>query len=275
MLELKYRLWDYEGKQPPDSAIAVYCRFQPTDGSNEGQVVEVFWSVGQASDFGIDYTDGNLLTKGARSSLGASCNWAFVQDKFRKACGLPKGALSSDRGIRVLEGSILTLARVPQPKRQGLDDVDPPAAEGGKQARTRDILVPTRAVFPWEKGGTGAPAPVVIPTGQQAVASPAQTAPQAAPTTAPATAPAAAPTNGSGSGSGSGNSTLALALTSALQRHRSIKMDDLGKCLLEEMVGVDKLVRVSVLKESKDAINLELLAAENSWKFDGTTISAA
>src|SRR5271154_3978382 len=60
--EACYRLWDYNGKRPKDSQNAAYLRLRPIDGSNDGKVVEQYYSVGgTSSDYVPDNTGGNLI----------------------------------------------------------------------------------------------------------------------------------------------------------------------------------------------------------------------
>ncbi len=262
--EFRYSLGDAFGTKPPDSQIEVRCGGMPTDGSNEGKPLMIQWSVGQAAFFQPDNTGGHLIAVGTHEQQTGSSNWAFVLDKLRKSCGLERGKLSGPSGLRILEGTVLTVARIPQPKRDGLnsDAAEAPQGSGGGGAaggkRVPTILVPTRAQFPWEGRG-------------------ATQAQSSAPAQAAAAAASTASANGTATAS-NGAASLGTALSAALARHNGkLDLAGLGKALLDELVGVDKMARLAIIKESKDVASLELLAMENGWNYDAAagTISAA
>lgn len=151
--DIKYRLWDYEGKQAPDSACAVYVQFQPTDGSNDGKPVDIFWSVGQSHDYQPDHTGGFIISQ-TKAGITDSCNWGFVMSKFKNTCGLEGAKINQPGvGLRALIGSELTLVRVDQPKRENLDSRPPePGQQPGNKFKPT-ILIPTRLRGAWEMRG--------------------------------------------------------------------------------------------------------------------------
>lgn len=241
--DIKYTLWDYDGKQPKDSAVAVYCKFQPTDGSNEGKPEEIYWSAGDASSFAPDPTGGRLVILKTRDKQSGSSNWAHVLKAFKENCGLESGKLSGPDGILALIRTECTFTRVDQPTRQGL-----------KQDDTREkkfkptFLVPTKARFPWEKGA-----------GKQTAAKT-----QAATPTSPAPA-----TTSNGTAS-AGPIDLSLIIKEVVENAGgSIEFAALPKALLEKLADVDRTQRTALIKESKDVAKVTALAQENGWTFDG------
>lgn len=245
--ELKFVLWDYDGKQPKDSALAVYMKFQPTDGSNEGKPVEQYWSAGDAASFSPDPTGGFLVPLKTRSAQSDNSNWALVLKRLRDNCGLEPGKLSGEEkgkeGIRALERSEATFSRIDQPTREGMPEKD----QAAKKFKAT-ILVPTKAKFPWEKGA-----------GRTATK-----------TTAPATSAAAStPTNGS-TPAASGTNDLSILIKEIAEAAGGvINFADIPKELTGKLANVDRTQRVAMVKQAKDAAYIEALAKENEWTFDG------
>ena len=242
----RYVLWDYDGSQPKDSSVAVHCKFQPTDGSNEGKPVDIFWSAGDAASFGPDPAGGRLVILKARDKQSDNTNWAYALKKFRDNCGLEKGKLSTDQGIIVLDGTEMTVARIDQPTREGLND-DKPADPNKKASFKKTFLMPTKAKFPWEKGNRAAT--VKATTGTVAASTATTTA---------------TPSNGAG--------TLDLSLVIkdvVTQSGGSIEFAALPKALLGALAEVDRTQRTNLIKQAKDEKFIESLATENGWTFDG------
>ena len=247
--EIKYVLWDYDGKQPKDSVIAVYVKFQPTDGSNEGKPVPIHWAAGNdVKSFAPDPTGGHLVIMGAREKQSQSSNWAYILKKFRDNCGMDVTKVDGDNGILVLERTEVTFSRMDQPTREGLDKGDAPAGEQKKFKPT--ILVPTKAKFPWEKGA-----------GRSTVAA------KSTSTTAPVSTPA---TTSNGAGAGAGTFDLSLLIKDIVTAAGgSMDFAAIPKELLGKLADVDRTQRSALIKQSKDATFIESLAAENGWTFDG------
>lgn len=247
--EIKYVLWDYDGKQPKDSVIAVYVKFQPTDGSNEGKPVPIHWAAGNdVKSFAPDPTGGHLVILGAREKQSQSSNWAFVLKKFRDNCGMDPKAIDGPDGILALARTQVTFARVDQPTRDIADAEQKPAEGKGGKDYKRTVLVPTKATFPWEKGGARANA--------------------AKPTANATPAPTATPTNGSTPASGELDlSTIILEVVTAAGG--SIEFKALGKAILEKLPDVDRTARTALIKQAKDESVIKALADENAWTFDG------
>lgn len=241
VVECCYILWDYDRKYPLDSQLAVLLKFQPTDGSNEGKEELIHWSAGSAKDFQPSPDGGHLIATSARTAQSESSNWAHVLKALRDNCGLPKGKLSTDAGLHVLEGSELTLARIEQKEREGLPQNAP--AEGQQQSnRKRTILCPTRAKFSWEnRGGASRTATIA--------AAPAST--NATPV----------PFNGVIPNTVTDTSEI---LQSILEGNGGeIEVSLIAKAIMGAMVNHDKLVRTNAMKDAK--ANLETIAAGSGW----------
>lgn len=247
--ELKYTLWDYDGKQPKDSALAVYMKFQPTDGSNEGKPVEQYWSAGDAASFSPDPTGGFLVPLKLRVAQSDNSNWAEILKAFRDNCGLEPGKLSSHdkgkEGIRALERTEATFSRKDQKEREGLPERAPTGAAPKKFKAT--ILVPTKAKFPWEKGA-----------GRAAAAKP--TTGTATTTTPPAASNGASTTT----------PDLSILIKEIAEAAGGvINFADIPKELTGKLADVDRTARVAMVKQSKDEAYVAGLAKENGWTFDG------
>ena len=251
--EIKYVLWDYDGKQPKDSVIAVMMKFQPTDGSNEGKPVISYWAAGNdVKSFAPDPTGGHLVIMGAREKQSQSSNWAFVLKKFRDNCGMDASKLDSPEGILALTRTQATFARIDQPTRDGLNE-DKPGAQGGEPKKFKPtVLVPTKATFPWEKGAGKA---------------------TAAKATATATAPAASPSTPAATSNGSGSLDLSIIIQEVVTAAGgSVEFKGLGKLILEKLPDVDRTARTALIKEAKDIAKITALAEENGWTFDGNEL---
>ena len=242
--EIKYTLWDYDGKQPKDSVIAVYCKFQPTDGSNEGKPVIMYWAAGNdVKSFAPDPTGGRIVIMGAREKQSQSSNWAFVLKKFRDNCGMEGAKLDGPDGILALARTQVTFTRIDQPTRDGLNE-DKPADPKEKGGFKKTILVPTKATFPWEKGASKA---------------------QAAKPETNAT-PTATATNGAGAGTTDLSLLIKDIVTAA---GGSMEFAAIPKELLGKLADVDRTQRTALIKQAKDEKFIEGLATENGWTFDG------
>src|SRR5882724_6583195 len=107
----RYQLHDYNGKQAKDSNCGLFITFQPTDGSNEGKPLELFWNVGPSTEFIPDMgTQGGFcLALHGRAGISDTSNCGkYFMSKLRSTCGLPKGKLSEPAGVHVLDGSEIT-----------------------------------------------------------------------------------------------------------------------------------------------------------------------
>ena len=247
--EIKYVLWDYDGKQPKDSVIAVMMKFQPTDGSNEGKPVISYWAAGNdVKSFAPDPTGGHLVIMGAREKQSQSSNWAFVLKKFRDNCGMDVSKLDGPEGILALTRTQATFARIDQPTRDGLNE-DKPGAQGGEAKKFKPtVLVPTKATFPWEKGAAKNTAAKATPAA-----------------TTGTTASAPAPTT-----NGSGPLDLSTIIQEVVQAAGgSVEFKSLGKLILEKLPDVDRTERTTLIKQAKDEKVIAALAEENAWTFDG------
>lgn len=252
--ELCYKLWDYDGKRPPDSQCAVYLLMTPTDGSNDGKQVEVYWSVGPAVDFQPDHT-GAFVISTTRAGISNSCNWADVNDRLKNTCGLESAHMNGSNGLRALIGGQITLTRVDQKKRDIVDDTP---LEPGKKQQARTILVPTRYVGPWEsKTAAGRVAPVQQMPNQN----PASTAPPPPPQ--PMYAPA--PSNGAAF------DVPSTVLAILQENGNMVTLTDLPKHMLNKLVSVTPQVRMAALA-AVSAQNMPALAQSLGITFDGMTL---
>jgi hypothetical protein len=250
--DIGYYLWDYGGTRPPDSQCAVRLTLQPTDGANEGKDIDDIWfSVGASSDFQPDQTHGFVFGE----AMKKGSNWHYFLEKLRDNCGMPKGRLGTPGvGIRALIGSGITLARVDQPKREGLAERE---VEPGKQARKQTILVPTKCEFAWEGGPKGGK-PVTVAS-------------------RPATATASS--NGAGAGAGAASGDLFLSTIAELLEANpdgisvevSNNTSDLTKMLVESLAvksGVTGKDRIQMSKKAKDMGELAAMAEAQGWTLD-------
>lgn len=247
--EIKYTLWDYDGKQPKDSVIAVHCKFQPTDGSNENKPVDIFWAAGNdVKSFAPDPTGGHIVILGARDKQSQSSNWAFVLKKLRDNCGMDGTKLNGTEGILVLARTQVTFARIDQPTRDGLSEDKPVDAKDGKGFK-KTILVPTKATFPWEKGAGRAVGAVAKPTVN----------------TTSATA-----TTSSANGAGAGTTDLSLLIKDIVTAAGgSMEFAAIAKELLGRLADMDRTQRTTLIRQAKDEKFIDALATENGWTFDG------
>jgi hypothetical protein len=246
--EIAYVLWDYDGSQPKDSVIAVHVKFQPTDGSNEGKPVDIFWAAGNdVASFAPDPTGGHLVILKTREKQSDNSNWAHVLKRFKDSCGLESKNLNGPTGILALARTEMTVARIDQPTREGLADKAP--VEGEKKGFKKTFLVPTKAKFPWEKGNKAGVAVTTKPAATTTTAFPAATAPN---------------------GAGEVTTDLSMLIKGVLEDNGgSIEFKALGKALLDKLTGVDRTLRTNLIKEAKDEAKITALAEENGWTFDG------
>ena len=283
-----YRLWDYGGKQAPDSVCAVYLLMQPNDGSNENKPVEIYWSVGQSSDFQPDHTHG-FVSSNTKAGIPASSNWGFVNEKFKLGCGLDMAMLNQPGvGIRALIGGQITLTRVDQPTREGLEKIEEPGQHKNKFKPT--ILIPTRFIGSWEQRG-GAPRPVTQmpnpaptmgyqppppqfqpppPQFQQPAAPAFQPPPPAfVPQMAPASTPGSFAPPATPNGQFDIGGTLRQIL---MESGGAITIADIPKSMLNKLVSLDPQSRLGVMT-AVNPQNLPQTAAAYGLRFDGNVLS--
>jgi hypothetical protein len=268
----RYRLWDYDGAMPPDSVVSVALDLQPIDGSNDGKQFVQHYSVGNSSNFTPSEDGKFLFNIAGTGQMKNSTNWAYFSAKLKANCGLEKGRLSQPGiGLAALDGTEFTLVRTDQPTRDGLEPAPAAPGQAGKQERKKTILIPTRATFPWDRGGAGkpiaaAPAPAA---GPQAVPPRATPAPQAPPPSPP-------PTNGQGNGGGDWRSALPAVLESMLSTSGSVSIADptFMKGIIDSLgVGLTSTIRIAMIKEIKTGAPVAEVAKANGWTFDGATLS--
>jgi hypothetical protein len=279
--DVHYRLWDYGGTQAPDSVCAVYILFTPTDGSNDGKPVEIFWSVGDATDFQPDHT-GGFVSSATKTGIPSSSNWGFISERFKNGCGLDGSVFNQPGvGIRALLNGELTVTRQDQPKREGLERPDDPARKKGNFKPT--ILVPTRFRGSWERTGAGArpngPAPVMQMPPQTQPAPSYQPPVQqfAPPPQAPAPVsyqpPPPPPPPGAFTG---GAFDIATALRSIVMESGGVVMaTEIPKAMLNKIVAAGNVTpadRLGILS-AVSAAQLPALAPSLGLRFDGTMLS--
>ena len=249
LTDIRYALWDYDGKRAPESQCAVHATMTPTDGSNEGKPVDIFWSVGAAADFQPDHSGGFVMSD-TKDQISKSCNWADVNNRFMKTCGLESKDLNGPTGLLNLIGGEITLTRVDQMKREGLDDDQP--AEHGQKKQKRTILVPTRFKGVWEKGGKA-----------RSAAAPRAAAPRAA-----------AASNGNASGF-----DLSTALVEIVtEAGGSILQTAVGKALLDKIVAAAPANLPAVRKDAVTQIskdNIEVTAIAAGLSYDPATMTVS
>jgi hypothetical protein len=286
--EINYAFWDYNGRQPPNSSVAVKCVFSPTDGSNEGKDETIYWSVGPATDYQPDETGGFCFAIGTKAQIADSSNWHFVADKFVKNCGMAPAVLNGPTGIKALERSEVTLVRMDQPDRN-IDNVQQqvPVIPGQSQRKFKPtILVPTAAVFTWDRQGgtaTGA-APTSTAAAVKARAAAKKNQAAEVPATAPAPAPApvqaapAAPavTNGTAP---TGNALISEVIMEILSEAdgNAVELANLSSLLTNKLGPQGRQItakaRIDIIKQVKDPAFITALAASDGFNFDGEILS--
>ena len=297
--DIAYAYWDYNGKLPPDSEVAVKALFKPIDGSNDGKDETIYWSVGPAKDFAPSGDGGSVFSVGNAEGVRNSSNWYHVGKALRDNCGLEKGKLSGPAGIKVLIGTQLTIVRKDQPQREGMEKgalIPQQPGQPGQQERKPTFLIPTSAVFPWDKsGGRRAPAQFLAPkpATAQATAAPAP-APISSPAPVPVVqaqpagpqapvAPAAPPppipiNNGNAVADVHGliGEVLGelLASNGNVVEFAAIPMSMTEK-LGPQGRGVTVPARIEIMKQVKDPVYLASLAKQRGWSFDGTYLYLA
>ena len=270
--ESKYILWDGNGKYPPNSLCYALIRTQPTDGSNDGKMVDSYYSVGSANDYVPDNTGGNVVSLRNKNFMD-STNWGVFLKKLRNDCGLEKGKLSTPTGIRVMENGIITLIRIEQPHREGMDELPKTGQKDDKKKFVATMLVPSKATFHWDPNYGNAmarsmsaapaqgPAPATTQNPYVNGAPPAQATTQASAQTM-STAPIT-------------DLSLGGVLKSLLAKHGgSLSTVGLPKLVLEELIGanIDRVARVNIAKEAGDVNALSAVSQANGWVMAGTDI---
>lgn len=255
----RFQLHDYNGKQAKDSNCGLFITFQPTDGSNEGKPVELFWNVGPSSEFVPDMNSqgGFCLSLHGRSGINDSSNYAkYLKNKLSSTCGLPKGKLDEAAGVHVLEGSEIMFAQQDQEDRD-FQDRQPGQTQGGQQRKNK-VYVPTYAKFAWETGARANVATMPNPVAQ-----------------APAQATAPAHTNGTPA------SGISQDLANIIKSIGTVDLSsNPAKAVLDYCVAnnINNPARMPIVKEAtalfKDTANLEVLAAANGWSVAGGILMA-
>lgn len=299
----KYVLWDYNGTQPKDSMCGVHMEFQPTDGSNGGKLVQQTFNIGAANEFAPTPDANNLILLKAKPP-NTSSNYGHFMDALYKHCGMEKGRLSTQAGIGVMVGTIFTLAQI---QLEGFDDLPPAPGAPGGQKKKRPVIVPTRAVFPWDPNyqrqyqmiaagvpvaaqptapapGMGfAPAPMqqapVMPQMPQTAfpaAQPQYTPPQyaqALPPMAPAPAPAMPNMAPTPAAQIQGTPNTQQVLAQLLQSHGGkIAMSDLSREGINIMANVDRQIRVAIIQELNNPAQVAAIAAASGWVVAGNDL---
>jgi len=146
--EACYKLHDYNGTRPKDSVCSAYLRLKPIDGSNDGKIVEQFYSIGggnktNVDDFMPDNTGGNIISmKG--TPFRDSSNWAHFLETARNNCGLEKGRLSGPTGIRILQNAVITVIKADQKHHDFGDELPMTGRPDDRKKQKRTTLLPTK-----------------------------------------------------------------------------------------------------------------------------------
>ena len=249
--DIAYKLWDYNGTQPPNSQTCVEAIFSPIRQVQRGKDVAINWNVAKADSHAPDPSNSGfcLDLKGTGAKLSDSSNWHFAfEEGFVKNCGIPKDALDGPNGIKALIGSELTLTRMDPPKRDLPNAA--PAAPGQPPKRVNQILIPTRAKWAWERGG--------------------------ARQTDTATGTSATPNAAASNGAGAGGDLASLMLSIVTKEGGAIDMADFTAKLTAELTlaGIKGKDRVNLLKSSKTAASLTSAAAANNLLLEQLAIAA-
>lgn len=251
--KFRFIMWDYAGKQAPDSNCTLHMEFTPTDGSNNGNVVNHYYSVGDTKDFIPEPPDGNrvmIQDNSQKTAMHKSCLASMLLAKLQDQ-GLDLKQLETAKGLSILDGTVLTVTEQEQPKREGLEEKP---AVPGQRVFKKTWLVPVKAEFPWEKKGGKATAakPTVAASGGAA----------------PATQATAQV---------DGDLTLESVLLAALTNAGgAIPRADIPKALLDVMtpMGVPGPTRLPIMKAAKDWDGAIKNAADlNAWTMDGDVLS--
>lgn len=255
--DIRYVLWDYDGKQPKDSIFAVKLEMHPNDGSNENKPVIIYWSAGKAAEFQPNHSGSKplALAPSTAPQLRDSTNWHFVFSKFRDNCGMNPSAIDGTNGICALNGSEITLARIDQPERNIQDEAPTPGGQPRQKSKFKPtVLVPTKCKFSWEGAGASV-RPVTATTG--------------------AATPAPPMVNGSGSLPNQDN-LITECLTVILQANVTAEMPAIPKLMVEQLNarGLSAQDRLKIIPLIKDPAYITRLAEANAWAFNGTTLSA-
>lgn len=281
-VQFRYVLWDYAGTMAPNSVVAVKMDFQPTDGSNEGKPLTEYFSCGSAKDFAPSTDGGKFLwaISGAAHQIRNNTNWHFFGEKLTKNCGLMAGWGNTPAGIAALDGTVMTLSRIDAPPRDNADGEAMPqmGAPTGKKRYKPTILIPTRAIFPWDKNRGGAPpvvqapAPVAqAPAPVAAPMAPVAPVPVAAPP-APAAPVAQTPTVPSAPGDWRGTLTATLESLLGASATSSLVIPSSMKLIIETMgTSITAKDRVDTIAAIKVGTVITEIAAAKGWTFDAAT----
>lgn len=295
--EFCFKLWDYDGKQPPNSSTFVFMRLAPIDGSNDGKDLEHYWSVGSADEFQPDHTGGFLVAvtrpgKEPRKGISNQCNWHQALASLVRNCGMDPGKFNGPGGLRQFEGSEATVSRVDQVARDFQDAnaaaapalATAPGQTAPQQQQRRSnkptTLVFTRVKYAWDKAGAPAAAgtTATAPTGKAAAVARAraQAAPAASPVAETPAAAAAAPAASNGHAAATGNALVDIlsTLLADPQYANGIEFSEIGKLVTERMTlaGVPGKQRAVLLKSIQDGDALATLAAQQGWSYEAGSL---
>lgn len=158
--QLRFEMWDYQGKAPMSVALKVVMIDQSDDRAHEQ-----YYSAGDPSKFAPS-ADGKALTSltGAATGLNSSTNaLAFLTSLVN--AGFPEDRIGND--VSLFDGTVVHVNQIAQPKRAGLKD-----------QRDKTYLLVSKIVrLPWDsqpakpaKGAPSATRPTAAPTPVGAVA---------------------------------------------------------------------------------------------------------
>jgi len=136
--ECKFVMWDYN-KRIREEVPALMVALQTDD-----ELVEQYWSAGNAKDW-VPSSDGKrLLPIGLATTINKASNMAHLMGSLVEA-GFPRDKIQDD--ISVFEGMLTHMIRIPAPKRPGLKKA--PRADGREYEETI-LVVDSIKKMPWE-----------------------------------------------------------------------------------------------------------------------------
>ena len=254
----RWGLWDYGGKMAPESQCALILDLEPTDNSNGGKPHTEYWNVGEAKTYG-PVEEGRFI-EGVHE-MSQSCNAFMFMKSLQDSCGMERGRLSADNvGVFALIGSEITFIRVPDSRdKSGLNTgLDPTTGQPRQAAKPKDVLVASKAHFPWEGTRKGT------------AAKPAATKPATATTTATA---AKASTNGNGD---SGDALTTAIISVLTENDGAYELSGLIPKITEKLTvaaGVSAGRRITMIKsiksdDGKEVDPSKLASLSDQWTVD-------
>lgn len=259
VLSSEFVAFDYGGTMKGSEVLAVRMTCEPLGGENDNKPFDIEWAVGpKMTEVSIVNNGAFVVAAPGSSKVGFSpnSNWAHAL-KSLKAAGFATNLVNGPAGVGYFVGGEFTIKRVPQPKRDGIEEAN---TKGYPKTYYAFLKIDS---LPGENKKRRSAAPKTA------------AAPEAAPAVNGAAGPATPTTPAIPAGSTDYTSLVAAALAA---NGGSLAVGDLAKAIFDTskatIPNLSAKDRMDMAKSIATEDSIVELAMKNKWVYEGGVLLA-